>query len=159
MPTLVRRSSYGFTLIELLITISIIVLLAGLSMVSFGGVQKQARDTQRKSDLKQYTNALVSYGAKNKGFFPSRTGTTPAATTLCTTDLVLTTCPADPKNVAPYIYNYISNGTNGGTATATTYALWTGLEDVGSATFWVVCSNGKSNKTATAPTAGTICPL
>jgi prepilin-type N-terminal cleavage/methylation domain-containing protein len=43
----------GFTLIELLVVISLIGLLAALALVSYIGVQKQGRDTQRKSDLRQ----------------------------------------------------------------------------------------------------------
>ena len=51
----------GFTLIELLIVISIIGILVTIVSASFVTSQKQARDVQRKSDLKQYQNALENF--------------------------------------------------------------------------------------------------
>ncbi len=52
------HSQKAFTLIEMLVVISLIGILAALAMVSFSSVQKQARDTARKSDLKQIGNAV-----------------------------------------------------------------------------------------------------
>jgi len=60
----------GFTLIELLIVISIIGILAAMVTISFMNTQRQARDTQRKSDLSQYRNALEAFASKNNGLFP-----------------------------------------------------------------------------------------
>jgi len=51
----------GFTLIELLVVISIIGILAGLTLTSYSGAQKQARDTKRKSDLVNMRTALEAY--------------------------------------------------------------------------------------------------
>ena len=51
---MIKNIYKGFTLIELLVSISIVGILATLVLVSFTGAQKQARDTTRKSDLKQY---------------------------------------------------------------------------------------------------------
>ena len=65
-----KKNSFGFTLIELLVVISIIGILAALTLVSFGGAQKQARDTQRKSDLNQVKNALENYAGSNNGMYP-----------------------------------------------------------------------------------------
>lgn len=146
----------GFTLIEMLVVISLIGILAALALVSFGNSQKQARDSQRKSELRQYQTSLENYATKNGTIYPSYTTATSANTTLCT-KLGLTTCPADPKNVSPYLYRYISNGTGGGTNSATQYALWTGLEN--GTNYWIVCSNGKVGQSTTQPSGGTICPI
>ncbi len=136
----------GFTLIELLVVISIIGILAALAMVSFTASQRQARDTARKSDLKQYQTALESFANQNSSLFPSRpdgSGAT-ASTTLCA-DISMTTCPEDAKNATDntYVYKYQSDGAaSTGAATATSYVLWAKLENVTG--YFLLCSNGKS---------------
>jgi len=54
----------AFTLIELLIVIAIIGILAGAILVAANPAKrlKQARDSQRKTDINSIANALVSYG-------------------------------------------------------------------------------------------------
>jgi len=149
-------SNFGFTLIELLVVISIIGILAALSLVSFTGSQKQARDTQRKSDLKQYQTALEGYANKSNGFYPSRSNLTisSTSTTLCT-DLGLTGCPVDPKDPA-LAYKYWSDGGGTGSATGTLYVLWATLENTTG--YWVVCSSGKVGSSASAPSSSA-CPI
>ena len=154
----------GFTLIELLVVISIIGILAALSVASFATAQKQARDTQRKSDLKQYQNSLEIFANKTNGLYPSRTTSSGVASTVICTDLGLTSCPEDPKNSSDstYAYKYQSDGTNLGIApaTATKYVLWGKLES--STNYWVVCSIGKVGSIAQTswsnPSSGG-CPL
>lgn len=152
--SIIKRRFLGFTLIELLVVISIIGLLAAFSMVSFSTSQKQARDAERQSDLKQYQATLVSFAGKNKGLYPQRANDIEADTELCG-DLGLTSvgCPSDPKDPA-YTYQYCTNGTvEDGTAGATAFALWAeyeGIED----NYFVICSSGKAGDTATAPTCG-----
>lgn len=51
----------AFTLIELLVVIGIIGVLAGLIVPSLSTSQMKARDTKRKSDLKQIQKALELY--------------------------------------------------------------------------------------------------
>jgi prepilin-type N-terminal cleavage/methylation domain-containing protein len=156
-------SQKGFTLIELLVVISIIGILAALAMVSFTTSQRQARDTERKSDVKQYQTSLEAYANKSGSLYPSRPDSSgvAASSTLCT-DLSLTTCPEDPKfpSDATYFYKYQSNGTaSDGTAVATKYVVWAKLEN--SSNYWVVCSNGKAGTKAQSGfsvSSGT-CPL
>lgn len=158
----ILNTKTGFTLIELLVVISIIGILAALSVVSFTTAQKQARDTTRKSDLKQYQNSLEEYANKNGGLYPSRTASSGATSTTICTDMGLTSCPEDPKNSSDstYAYKYQSDGTNLGTAVATKYVLWGKLES--STNYWVICSIGKVGGKAQAgwanPASG-VCPL
>ncbi len=154
----------GFTLIELLVVISIIGILAAISLVSFTTSQRQARDAARKSDLRQYQTALEGYANKTSGLYPSFTTSTgeSASATLCP-ELNLTTCPEDPKtagdSTGTFVYQYQSNGSGASVVDATLYVLWGKLEN--STDYWVVCSIGKNGIKAQAgfSVSGGICPL
>lgn len=152
----------GFTLIELLVVIALIGLLSAIALVSFTGVQKQARDTQRKSDLRQYSLALENYANKNNGLYPRRNVTVSATSVLCT-DLSMTNCPVDPRETkdASFGYKYQTDGTaSDGTAGATKYVLWGKIENISATTYWVVCSIGKSGQvTSGVPPTGGACPI
>lgn len=124
----------GFTLIELLVVISIIGILAALTLVSYSGAQKQTRDTQRKSDLGQYRIALEAYAAAHDGDYPT--------VNLCTglADFI-SECLKDPKTDADYNYHTDAGGSK--------YVLWAELETGG---YWEVCSDGRSGKVTVQPT-------
>lgn len=51
----------GFTLVELLVVMAIISLLATVILGGFRASQRRSRDTARKSDLKQISNALEMF--------------------------------------------------------------------------------------------------
>lgn len=138
----IKAGNLGFTLIELLVVIAIIGILATLAFISYTGVQKKARDTQRKSDLKQYQTELESFANNNNGLFPAYPSGTSVYDNLCS-DLGLTNCNDDPKKVATDnapLYQYISDGT-ATQSDAANYILWADLED---GEYWWVCSGGKS---------------
>ena len=142
--TLRSVATKGFTLIELLVVISIIGILASLTLVSYTGAQKQTRDTQRRSDLNQYRNALESYASSNNGLYPANIS---SMANLCGSGKPLDTkfmasCPADPIG-GTYTYGFFSS------ATGDSFVIYAGLETGG---YWEVCSEGKSGKVINAPT-------
>ncbi len=134
----------GFTLIELLVVISIIGILTSLALVSYSGAQKQARDSQRRSDLNQYRNGLEEYAASNNGFYPEYTGGN-RLTAVCNNDLggFLSDCPDDPLGTNYYMYLSASGGSD--------FILYAQLETGG---FWYVCSSGKVDSKSTTPGLG-----
>jgi len=144
----IKIKNLGFTLIELLVVISIIGILASLTLVSYTGAQKQTRDTQRRSDLNQYRNALENYASANSGLYPVSIS---SISDLCGEGNPLDTsfiasCPVDPLNTEDYAYGFFSSA--GGDA----YLIYGGLETGG---FWEICSNGKSGKIAVEPSSST----
>lgn len=146
--------SKAFTLIELLIVISIIGILAALITASFVASQRQARDTQRKSDLNQYRTALEAFANSHNGLYPfaGGNGLTPM-TSVCSAALTtyIASCPADPSpSGRAYYYRSFDGSGNTGDATTTKYFMYVwgnGLESDNTKT-WVVCSNGKSGQLA-----------
>ena len=64
------RYKRGFTLIEMLLVITIIALLASLTLVGMGGARAKSRDSRRIADLHGTMNALELYYAKYY-FYPS----------------------------------------------------------------------------------------
>jgi prepilin-type N-terminal cleavage/methylation domain-containing protein len=140
-----KKINKAFTLIELLVVISIIGVLASIPIMNFATQLRKARDTQRKSDLKQYQYALTIYSIKNKGLYPSYvTNAVTLSSTVCPTSLHLSTCPDDPVKTTHYYY--WSDGTDDtGGPSATKFVLWAKLESrTGPNIWWVNCSNGES---------------
>ena len=80
-------SRSGFTLIELLIVISIIGVLSTLLLANFNAARERARDTERKSDLRNIQTALRLYYNDKKSFPTSSSeliqGCDPGATSSC----------------------------------------------------------------------------
>ncbi len=103
----------GFTLTELLISISIIAILVTVAIASYNSVNKQSRDTRRKSDLEQIRSALEMYRS-DKGYYPAPLGDT-GGTFGPASDLeadlkpdYLPSIPTDPKNSVSYFYTAVS---------------------------------------------------
>ncbi|HYG84462.1 MAG TPA: prepilin-type N-terminal cleavage/methylation domain-containing protein [Verrucomicrobiae bacterium] len=59
----------GFTIVELLIVIVVISILAVITMTAFNGIQASARDTERRTDIRQLAQQLEVYHSDN-GFYP-----------------------------------------------------------------------------------------
>lgn len=65
----------GFTVIELIVVIAVIGILAAITIVAYNGIQAEARDTQRKSDIITITKGLELYYAENRAY-PTSGGST-----------------------------------------------------------------------------------
>lgn len=156
--------SRGFTLIELLVAISIIGILSSLLFVSYTNIQQQARNTQRKNDLKQYMTALENFASVNNSLYPSRRDTysTPNnfETKLCVdlAQFLSGSCPKDPRSGSSGVLDYKYYSMLGGTGEATSIkAGLAALLEGGGTTgkWWVVCTNGKSLETTGSQTNAT----
>lgn len=99
-----RPTSYspqrGFTIVELLIVIVVIGILATISIVSYRGVQEQARDAVRESALRTITNGLELYRL-DAGHYPNacnsfNTGCAIANLSTDLTPMPLNAIPRDP---------------------------------------------------------------
>ncbi len=138
----------GFTVIELLVVISILGAMSAIVMINFKGARGTARDTRRKSDLKQYQTALEVY-ANNKGNYPISGPTN--AISLCVASILNISCIDDPNSGDHYGYS---------SPTGADYVLWATLERPPDSTkpFFVTCSNGNVGESGTSNSAGN-CPL
>lgn len=61
---------HGFTLIELLVVIAIIAILATIGLVIYANVQKNARDSRRRSDVEAISRALEGHYNSNGTYNP-----------------------------------------------------------------------------------------
>jgi len=143
---------FGFTLIELLIVISIIGILASLTLVSYSGAQKQARDSQRKSDLGQIKNSLENYAGTNNGMYPTTVGAVADFSTICPVPLTnnfISVCLKDPLDTVavPRVYHYASDGYS--------YLLYANTESA--AAYWFTCSSGKNGSLGVQPALAANC--
>lgn len=65
-----KRKQAGFTIVELLIVIVVIGILAAIVITTFVGVQKRARDSERKTDLNSMSSQIEVYFA-DSGKYPT----------------------------------------------------------------------------------------
>jgi len=131
----------GFTLIELLVTISIIGILVSFGAAKYITSEKQARDTQRKSDLAQYRIALENYATVNGSLYPLSDATGKIGTLCTNLGNFIASCLHDPRTTPDYLY-FVS-------ADRISWVLGAALETGG---YWEICANGKSGKISSAPT-------
>lgn len=64
------RIPQGFTIVELLIVIVVIAILATVTIVAYGGIQKRAAEASLQTDLKQASSQLGLYNVEN-GVYPT----------------------------------------------------------------------------------------
>lgn len=64
------KKQQGFTIVELLIVIVVIGILATLVIVTFTGIQRRARDTQRQTDINAIQSHVEAFYADH-GYYPT----------------------------------------------------------------------------------------
>lgn len=110
-----KQFKLGFTLIELLVVIAIIGSLAAMFLPNFMAARERARDSARKSDLKQIQKALELYRQDQSPTSIPATGAMPAADACwssgagCSGNIYMNKFPGDPNRV-PSSYFYSNNG-------------------------------------------------
>lgn len=66
-----KRTPAGFTLVEMLVTISIIVLLAALSIIGITKAKEAAQRSGSAANLRQLGVTMIAFTADNNGFLPA----------------------------------------------------------------------------------------
>lgn len=110
-----RRGQQGFTIIEIIITIIVIGILTAISVVAYGNIQRQSRDSERRSDVVQLKIAMDKYYAANSQFPAACTadGSACPVNNLATAlKPYLSEIPQDPSGSSNQ-YSYVRGGTNG----------------------------------------------
>jgi len=130
-----QTDARGFTIIELLVVIVVIAILSAVTIIAYSGVQREARDNERKTDIATISRNLEIFYNKN-GYYPgigqlkSNSGDTYAgwrSTNLPDLDRVYVLAPlaADDKehsiigddenlnNPTPEQYQYLPQHSNG----------------------------------------------
>ncbi len=121
-----NKKQRGFTLVELMIVITVIAILATIGVVSFSRVQKQARDTKRKADMRALATALQAWFTEKQAY------PTAAHSPAVPVSDYIPVLPVAPQTKVAYTYK--------NDATLNTYALCGTLETTASAsgTTWKV---------------------
>lgn len=105
----------GFTLVELLISLSIVAVVFGVVLTSTAQVQRNARNSERQTDLRNIQSALQLYFA-DQNFFPdnsfnlssdfdnSLTSSDGNPNPGASAKIYLRQIPKDPLNTSSYCY-------------------------------------------------------
>ena len=122
----------GFTYLEILISVSIIAILATMSLYVYQGVQADSRDGRRKSDLAQLQLAIEAYRA-DYNTYPA------SSLAALTSNNYIEKIPTDPGK---FTYSYVGLNNETGLSSSCgsdcqTYRLMARLEATAS-----VCGDG-----------------
>jgi general secretion pathway protein G len=117
MSNICNKSTYGFTLVELLVVISILGVLAGVTISIINPVEqrKKAQDGIRLSNLEKMALGIEAYGNAN-GSYPLETAITTVDSDYRPTDpevaTFISTIPTEQPAGAAYTYKI--NSSSGG---------------------------------------------
>lgn len=142
----IQSKNKAFTLIELLIAMAIIGILATVGLGSFRTAQMRGRDAERKSDLKQISNAIELY-YQDYNRYPLATLITLGSELTDGKTTYMKIVPGDPTGACPYIYKVSSTGKS--------YQLFARLENTQdkniNGNITIVCGSNKYNFSITSP--------
>ncbi len=120
----IHRANQGFSFVELLVAIAILGILTAITMMSFQGANKNARDTRRKAEINEIKGAIEEYRLVN-GAFPQIDDTSADGVFLSSLQPdYLAKNYVDPRNGAAHYYSYQYVGNDG-----CQYALITIMEN------------------------------
>jgi prepilin-type N-terminal cleavage/methylation domain-containing protein len=97
-----KFQKFGFTLLELLVVIAIIGTFLAVGIGSFSTAQKKARDTKRKTDLREIHNALEQYYSVCGSTYPVPTGLSSEIVCSSPSLAIMPIVPQDPRGGSYY---------------------------------------------------------
>ncbi len=109
-----RKMKQGFTLVEIMILVSIITLLAVITIPNLRHFRMTANDRLAQATLRRISTAAETYKTANNGNYPENESTLTGATPPY---LDMAYCTSSP--IAGYTYNCSGMSTSGYTITAT----------------------------------------
>lgn len=100
-------------MVELMIVITVIAILATIAVVSFTRVQKQARDTKRKAEVKSIQTALQAYYTEKTSYVVTATPTAVSTALAALSPTYISNVPVAPGGTTGTNadYMYLSDGT------------------------------------------------
>jgi prepilin-type N-terminal cleavage/methylation domain-containing protein len=104
----IKNMKKGYTLFELLVTISIIAILTAIATVSYGAIQKKARDSRRVDDMESIRKAEEQWYMVNNSNY--KAGCSSGNQWMDASGNAVFVFPTDPKGVDPYNYSVSSCG-------------------------------------------------
>lgn len=120
------RKRDGFTLIEVLVVVTLLSILATFSISNYSQIQKQGKDSRRKTDLSQVKAALELYYSVNNSY-PASVGIFGLPWGSIFSDAkgtYMKQLPTDPSGSKGTSYCYVPNATP-----PTSYYLYAKLEN------------------------------
>ncbi len=78
---MLKNNKKGFTIIEVVLVLAIAGLIFMMVFIALPALQRNRRDTQRKSDLSRLQGAITNYASNNRGKVPNLSMTAAAGTT------------------------------------------------------------------------------
>lgn len=121
-----KISKSGFTVAELMITVTIILILASITIASYNGIQKRNRDTKRLTDMSNIVKALDIYNGDTNTYpatsaSPSANGCTANGYSYSwatdgtwlnplVTGKYIDSAPIPPKSSCTMWYSYLNPG-------------------------------------------------
>lgn len=98
-----ERKEKGFTIIEVVLVLAIAGLIFLMVFIALPALQRNQRDTARKSDVASVASGVVAYTGNNRGAFPTGTSLASYVTNVSdnTTSVTVVSTPTFPATITP----------------------------------------------------------